>query len=159
MMSNYANVGNDVFAGNQSACDVIHRGEEPQAFDRTLHIWRDDYLTCLYTRPGYEQFKDALDPDTNMFLHYKEGHKIESMDPPLLEVMHFMKKPGRLLIHCASGHCRANVLAVVAKTVRGCEFTLAMAEVVAEQKKQRNMLPALIPDVMEQLQKELGSGN
>ncbi len=109
--------GADVFIGGFADC----MGATP--FDRKVHIWRNrDVLqkrVCTYPRNGGNS--TPVGCTTDLSIYWREGDSLASMSVPVDQFIRFVAPPGKLLVHCAGGHCRSVHLAVLAARVRGLD--------------------------------------
>ena len=130
----------------RAACD-----REMTRFDRVVHIWRGDragWGVCRHV------LKEVDGPDSLMLRWLEEG-PIESMSPPLADVLEFASRPGRLLVHCAAGVTRSTAVAVACKIARECPPEKAEADVRAAMIRDRGGHLAWVQAVVDRFKAEV----
>ena len=111
-----ASLGNDVFVGNFESCD-------PAAYDLIIHVWRRSNV------PNHTCKVVSGKIDHGLKVYWQEGARLSELNPSFDEIVAYMKKPGKLLLHCVAGICRSTQLAVAALVVRGVEPVEAVRRV------------------------------
>ncbi len=116
-MSNLANVGNNVWVGDYTACD-----EHSGSFEKVIHVWH------LYQK-GQGLCRTLMSGCESFSIMYSDGDPIARASQSLDAVAAFAGGEEKLLVHCAAGLCRGPTFALVAKIARGCDPYLAISDI------------------------------
>lgn len=115
-----AAVGNNVWVGNFQACN-----EHASEFPLSIHIWygpagdMSGVCDCILFH------RDVFD------VTYSDNEPMRSASQQMESIVEYARQPGKLLVHCAAGICRAPTVAVLCKVARGCTPWQAMHDVAA----------------------------
>lgn len=124
-----ADAGDGVFL-----TDCNHCAANLAAFDLSIHIWKPENLTTGGACPRVHAGSGP-----GLAIEYEEGASLGTMRPPLAEVVSYLQRPGRVLIHCAGGRHRSPTLAALAKVVRGRPVTESVDQVLRANRDQRGV--------------------
>jgi len=139
-----ANIGNGIIVGHMDKCGAS------EAL-RTLHIWRGDmpHYSCSCIKSGCA-------PHGDLFVCYKDGESLQTLDMPLEKVEAFFNGNDRVYVHCAVGQTRSPTLALIGKVVRGASIYDAIGDVYDALWTQRGIVANLCLTPMKELLERYG---
>jgi hypothetical protein len=114
-----ADCGDDVWVGDHVACNAAI-----DKFDLSIHLWHD------YHYPDGLCARNLAGPGPGLVIRYRDGEDLGTASVPIDEVVSYVSRPGKLLVHCGLGAFRGPTYAVLAKIVRGCGVEKALADVL-----------------------------
>lgn len=122
--------GDKLFVGDYAACDA-------GGFDWVIHLWRERDVAAQAACKAILGGGPAA-----LKVRWTEEGSLGDLDPGVPAIIEFARRPGRLLVHCRSGHCRSCNLAVLAAVARGMDAFGVMDRLNRERFAQVGGVPA-----------------